>query len=239
MSIGERELRSASPGLTARSLLALALAVSAMVLVGCRQDMHDQPYYEPYEASEFFPDGSTNQPIPAGTVARGLLKDDTHFWFGRDESGGLVDTLPAQMQWDRAMLERGRERFDIYCSICHDTSGSGRGMIVQRGFKQPQPLYEDRLRAMPLGYFYDVATNGFGIMPSYSRMVPTEDRWAIAAYIRVLQQSQGMRLEELPPAVQQSFQSALAALDHHDDGHDDGHGEAGHGDQDDSHGGGH
>lgn len=235
MSTGERGFR----------FMALALAAAAIMLVGCRQDMQDQPYYEPYETSDVFANGSTNQQIPAGTVARGLLKDDTHWWFGRDASGQLVSSLPSDIEWSRDTLERGRERFGIYCSICHDTSGSGRGMIVQRGFKQPQPLYEDRLRAMPIGYFYDVATNGFGVMPSYSKQVPVEDRWAIAAYIRVLQQSQGMRLEELPADVQGEFQQAMAALasgDDHGEDHGGGHGgDEAHGSdgQDEDHGGGH
>jgi mono/diheme cytochrome c family protein len=198
----------------------LALAVSATLaatttLVGCRQDMQDQPYYEPFEASDVFANGSTNQQPPAGTVARGLLKDDNpHFWFGRDESGQLVDELPAEVEWSQATLERGRQRFEIYCSVCHDSSGGGRGMIVQRGFKQPQPLYEDRLKAKPIGYFFDVASNGFGIMPSYSKQVPTEDRWAIATYVRVLQLSQGSRLEDLPAEVQAEFEHAQEAARH-------------------------
>ena len=224
MSIGERAVR----GVAFRATT-LALAAAALMLVGCRQDMQDQPYYEPFEASDVFANGSTNQPIPAGTVARGLLKDDTHWWFGRDDAGQLVSALPSQIEWSRDILERGRERFDIYCSVCHDASGSGRGMIVQRGFKQPQPLYEDRLKAMPIGYFYDVASNGFGIMPGYAKQVPVEDRWAIAAYIRVLQQSQGVSLDTLPADVQHDFEQALE--------HGGDHG--GGGGQDEDHGGGH
>lgn len=216
----------------------LLLAAAALSTVGCRQDMHDQPYLEPFEVDETFASGTANQPLPAGTVARGLLKEDTHFWFGRDESGALVDELPAQIQWSRELLERGQERYDIYCSVCHDQTGSGRGMIVRRGFKQPQPLYEQRLKDMPLGYFYDVATNGFGIMPAYNKQVPEDDRWAIAAYIRVLQLSQGSQIDELPADVQAEVKHALASTgsgDAHGTGHDagaqgDDHGDASHGD---------
>ena len=216
MSIGDRRT---SPRGWVRRLAVLLLAVAALGTVGCRQDMQDQPYYEPFEASELFDNGTTNQPLPAGTVARGLLKEDTHYWFGRSESGQWVDTLPAQIQGSRELLERGQERFEIYCSVCHDSSGSGRGMIVRRGFKQPQPLYEQRLKDMPLGYFYDVATNGFGIMPAYSKQVPEDDRWAIAAYIRVLQLSQGSTVDELPADVRNELHEALAA-DHGDSSHE-------------------
>ncbi len=189
----------------------LLVAAAALALAGCRRDMQDQPRLKPFKESSFFEDGMANQPVPAGTVARGLLKEDTHYWQGRDENGQLSATLPAKFTVDRDLLLRGKERFEIFCSPCHDSTGGGRGMVVQRGFKQPQPLWEDRLKAMPVGYFFDVATSGFGIMPSYKIQVPEDDRWAIAAYIRVLQVSQGSRLEELPAHVQQEFQTALSA----------------------------
>lgn len=203
MSTGDRR------PFAARRILLFAVAASLLVLVGCRQDMQDQPYYEPFEKSEFFERGLVNQPIPAGTVARGLLKEDSHYWFGRNDAGALVETLPERFEWTPEMLARGQERYEIFCSVCHDQSGSGRGMIVQRGFKQPQPLYEDRLVDMPIGYFYDVITNGFGIMPSYVNQVRPDDRWAIAAYIRVLQQSQGRRLDSLPEDVRREFLDAV------------------------------
>lgn len=209
MSTGDRR------SFAVRRILFLAVVASLLVLVGCRQDMQDQPYYEPFEKSEFFERGLVNQPIPAGTVARGLLKEDTHYWFGRNDAGALVETLPERFEWTPEMLARGQERYEIFCSVCHDQSGSGRGMIVQRGFKQPQPLYEDRLVDMPIGYFYDVITNGFGIMPSYATQVRTDDRWAIAAYIRVLQQSQGRRLDSLPEDVRREFLDAVGASDSH------------------------
>ncbi|MDA8015938.1 MAG: cytochrome c [Thermoanaerobaculia bacterium] len=208
----------------------LLLLAVALLAIGCRQDMQDQPKLEAFETSDFFRNGVSNQVPPAGTVARGLLKDDAHFWFGRTESGQLVSELPEQVSWSMELLLRGQERYDIYCAPCHDTTGAGRGMIVRRGFKQPQPLWEDRLVDMPIGYFYDVATNGFGIMPAYRIQVPEEDRWAIASYIRVLQASQGRVLEDLPAGLQQEFERGMkaqeeakaAAAAHHDD-HGAGH----------------
>lgn len=213
--------------------LPLLLLAAALLAVGCRQDMQDQPRLEAFETSDFFSNGMANQAPPAGTVARGLLKDDSHFWFGRDDSGQLVSELPASLSWNMELLLRGQERYDIFCSPCHDTTGAGRGMIVRRGFKQPQPLWEDRLVDLPLGYFYDVATHGFGIMPAYRTQVPEEDRWAITAYIRVLQASQGRQLDDLPAQLQQEFERGLAAQDAAEqasaaaDGHGDDHG-AGH-----------
>lgn len=192
--------------------LLAAVAVGALLLGGCRQDMQDNPYLEPFEQHDFFENGSVNRPLPAGTIARGLLKEDTHYWFGRDDRNSLVNALPEKFSWTSDLLDRGQDRYEIYCSVCHDSTGSGRGMIVQRGFKQPQPLYEDRLQGMPIGYFFDVITHGFGIMPHYRNQVPVDDRWAIAAYIRVLQVSQGSRLDELPPDVQESFRLAMTTM---------------------------
>lgn len=216
--------------------LAVLLIVTLVVLGGCRQDMQDQPKLEAFEQSDFFANGIANQTPPEGTVARGLLKEDSHYYFARDASGALVGELPEQVEWSRELLERGQDRFEIYCSVCHDQAGSGRGMIVRRGFKQPQPLYEDRLVEKPIGYFYDVVTNGFGIMPAYKIQVWDErDRWAIAAYVRVLQASQGRKLSDLPANLQQEFLHGLeaqeeakkaaeaAAHDSHGDDHGAGH----------------
>lgn len=197
--------------LTGKHAVAAALAAAAVLLAGCRQDMHDAPRIDPLEANAFFADGMGARPIPAGTVARGMLRDDPHYYAGRDAAGELVDALPAAIALDRALLERGRDRFEIYCSPCHDSTGSGRGMIVRRGFKQPPPLWEARLRQMPLGYFFDVMTEGFGVMSSYARQVPAEDRWAIAAYVRVLQASQAMPRDALTGELAASFEAALAA----------------------------
>jgi mono/diheme cytochrome c family protein len=173
--------------------------------------MHDQPRIEPLEAHPFFADGMGARRPPAGTVARGQLFADRHLHAGKDESGEFVDSLPKSIALDRALLLHGRERFEIYCSPCHDSTGGGRGMIVRRGFKQPRPYWEPRLVDMPLGYFFDVMTQGYGVMSSYAKQVPVEDRWAIAAWVRVLQASRTRRLEDLPADVQTEFRNALAA----------------------------
>ena len=189
----------------------LALLVLGLTLSGCRQDMHDQPKLQPFEASEFFADGKASRPLPAGTVARGFLREDTHLYQGKDAAGNLVDSLP--MELTRELLERGRTRYEIYCSVCHDSTGGGQGMIVRRGFKQPPALYEQRLKDMPAGYFFDVMTTGFGLMSSYSTQIPVEDRWAIVAYLRALQLSQTSLLAELPQNLQGDFHAALSAAE--------------------------
>lgn len=171
--------------------------------VGCRQDMHDQPRFEALEASDFFDDGRSARPYVRGTVARGSLRHDDHFYTGRVD-GELVETLPFELT--REHLERGRERFDIFCSPCHGGLGNGEGMIVQRGFRRPPSFHEDRLREMPIGHFYDVISNGFGTMKDYSSRVAPEDRWAIAAYIRALQLSQRTTLDDVPPAERQRLE---------------------------------
>jgi mono/diheme cytochrome c family protein len=151
--------------------------------------------------------------IPAGTVARGFLRQDTVWWEGKDAAGEFVPDLPPQVEISRELLAYGRERFDIFCSVCHDSTGGGRGMIVRRSFKQPPPLYEDRLLALPAGYFFDVITNGFGTMSSYARPLTASDRWAVVAYIRVLQLARTTRESELPAALRDELHAALAAAE--------------------------
>ena len=159
-----------------------------------RQEMYDQPKYEPLEASIFFADGlSARQPVP-GTVARGQLRLDTHLYQGKVD-GELATTLPIELS--KEVLERGQERFNIFCSPCHDRTGRGNGLIVQRGLKPPPSFHEARLREVPIGHFFDTMTNGFGVMYSYASRVPVEDRWAIAAYIRALQFSQNAPIDQL------------------------------------------
>lgn len=175
------------------SVLAAVLAA----LPGCRRDLADQGHHEPLEASAFFADGAASRPLPAHTVPRGQLRDDELFYTGQVD-GQLAPVFPAPVT--RAMLERGRERYDIYCSVCHGRTGDGRGMIVQRGFPQPPSLHLERLRQAPPGHFYQVITNGFGTMYSYATRVEPADRWAIAAYIRVLQLSQNATLADVEPA---------------------------------------
>ena len=162
---------------------------------GCRNDMHDQPKYKPLAASALFKDGRAARPLVPGTVARGHLDEDASLTTGRTENG-YAAALPFPLT--SKVLERGRERFDIYCSPCHDRVGSGGGMIVQRGYKRPTSFHVDRLREMPVGYFFEVASRGFGVMPSYATQVAARDRWAIAAYIRALQLSQHAALADVP-----------------------------------------
>jgi cytochrome c553 len=175
--------------------LGLMAALAWLVLPGCRQDMHDQPKYQPFEASTFFMDGRASRPRVPGTVARGRRDDDVLLMTGKSGSG-LSEVFPAPVT--RVMFDRGHQRFDVYCSPCHDRVGTGNGMIVMRGYKQPPSFHVDRLRGMPVGYFFDVMTNGFGVMPSYAAQVSVDDRWAIAAYIRALQLSQRATLAEVP-----------------------------------------
>jgi len=174
-----------------------ALLLAGALLAGCRQDMHDTPRYEALEESDFFADKRAMRPIPEGTVARGDLRQDDVFYTGKLD-GELVQTLPAQVTMDKALLDRGEQRYNIYCAPCHSPIGDGNGTVVQRGYKRPSSYHDPRLRGMAIGYFYDVITNGFGQMPDYAAQVTPADRWAIAAYIRVLQRSQAGSVEDVP-----------------------------------------
>ena len=178
-------------------LSALGMAASLALVVGCRQDMQDQPRYKPLAASRFWDDGASARPLVENTVARGHLDDDVEFYTGKTASGTLVEALP--LPFTPQLLRRGQERFNIYCSPCHDRVGSGRGMVVRRGFKAPPSYHVDRLRQAPVGHFFDVMTNGFGAMPDYRAQVEPADRWAIVAYIRALQWSQQATLADVPP----------------------------------------
>lgn len=178
-----------------RSLRTLGLAVLVAVSVAaCRQDMHDAPKYEPLERSAFFKDGRASRQLLPGTIARGRLKEDVLLHGGRD-GDAISERYPFPVT--AGVLERGRERFNIYCSPCHSRTGDGTGMIVQRGYKQPPSYHDPRLRVMAPGYFVQVMTNGFGVMPSYSLQVQPEDRWAIAAYIKALQLSRTVSVGDL------------------------------------------
>jgi mono/diheme cytochrome c family protein len=185
-----------------RSPFLLAFVLTAILCAGCHQDMYDQPRYEPLEASTFFADGMSARPAVPGTVARGQLNEDAAFFTGRD-NGQFVAALPLEV--DRALLERGRQRFNIYCAPCHARTGTGDGMIVRRGFRQPPSLHSPRLQNAPAGHYFDVMTNGFGAMPSYRVQIEARDRWAIVAYIRVLQMSQNATLEDVPQEERAAF----------------------------------
>ena len=183
----------------------LALLASTALVAGCRQDMHDGPRYEAFEASSTFPDNRASRTAPAGTVARGWLRDDEALYAGKI-NGETVDQFPFAI--DRTDLVRGQERFNIYCTPCHGRLGDGQGMVVQRGLRQAASYHQDRLRQERVGYFYDVITNGFGAMSDYSAQVTVKDRWAIAAYVRVLQLSQYAPLEVVPAAARAALETA-------------------------------
>lgn len=188
---------------------AFALLAALVILAGCHRDMQDQPRYDTYEASTFFGDGMSARPPVEGTVARGQLNDDEPYDAGR-ENGQLIAALPARVAVDKALLERGHERFNIYCSMCHSRLGDGNGMVVQRGFRKPPSYHIDRLREAPAGHFFDVITNGFGAMPSLKSQIPVHDRWAIVAYVRALQQSQDATLDDVPADERAKLESASA-----------------------------
>lgn len=201
----------------ARVVVFCLLATSYCLLFsGCRRDMQDQPKAIAYRENSFFKDGTGSRPLVEGTVPRGYLREDRAFYFGKklnaadfraeqqplrpptqesaNNQAGLypddVDTIP--MKIAKADLDRGEERYNIYCSVCHGATGYGDGMIARRGFNRPSPAnyHQDRLRQAPVGHFFDVMTNGWGAMPSYAQQVSVEDRWRIVAYIRALQLSQ-------------------------------------------------
>ena len=195
-------------GAHARRLFTVTAVLLACSTIACRRDMQDQPKYIPLRSSDFFADGRSARPIPEGTVARGQLRADKVFFTGK-VADQFADRIPFPVT--RAVLDRGRERFNIYCTPCHGLLGNGLGMIVRRGFKRPPSYHIDRLRLIPVGYFYDVITNGFGAMQDYSAQVAPRDRWAIAAYIRVLQYSQQASINDVPPARRNELTSASAA----------------------------
>jgi len=167
----------------------------ALLLVGCTQEMMDQARYEPLEPTDFFKDGRSSRPLVEGTVARGQLRLDTHLFEGivNDE---FVDEFPFPIT--REVIERGRERYDIFCAVCHDRTGAGNGMVVQRGFTRPPSLHENRLREASLGYQFHIITKGIGDMAGMARQIPANDRWAIVAYIKALQRSQNATLRDVP-----------------------------------------
>jgi hypothetical protein len=178
--------------------------LSLLILAGCQQKMADQPRYEPLAKSDFFGDDRSARPLVEGTVARDHLKSDEAFYTGKT-SGRLTETLPFPVSKD--VLLRGRERFDIFCSPCHDRIGTGQGMVVKRGFRPPPSFHIERLRTAPSGYFFDVITHGFGIMPDYAAQVSPQDRWAIVAYIRALQLSQNAKLTDVPEAERRTLEA--------------------------------
>ena len=165
------------------------------VAVGCRQDMHDAPRYKTYARSDFFGDERSARPIVEGTIARGQLNEDEVLFTGK-QGGAFVAAVPLPV--DAALLARGRQRYGIYCTPCHGLAGKGDGMVVRRGYRKPASFHDQKLRDQPVGYFFDVITNGFGAMPDYAAQVPVRDRWAIVSYLRALQLSQHAVLDDVP-----------------------------------------
>ena len=197
----------------------LLLTAFCLLFSGCRRDMQDQPKMKPYRSNTFFRDGLSTRPPIDGTIPRGYLKADTEFYTGKKagkisaaaSSGNQqapagpqpsaatgtqpsaafpddVDVFPIQVTRDTVL--RGKQRYEIYCTVCHGLTGNGDGMIVRRGFRRAASFNDDRLRQAPVGHFFDAMTNGWGAMPGYAAQITPEDRWAIVAYIRALQLSQ-------------------------------------------------
>jgi hypothetical protein len=168
--------------------------------------MADQPRYEALEESSFFPDHRSARPLPAGVIPRGFLNADDHFFTGR-VNGELANSFPFAIT--ASVLERGRDRYNIFCTPCHDHVGTGNGMAVRRGFRSRPPTFHmDRLREAPPGHFYDVITNGFGAMNDYAAQIKPPDRWAIVAYIRALQLSQNAQAKDLPAEDRRALEGA-------------------------------
>lgn len=174
---------------------AVCLLVLALLLSSCRLDMRDQPRLEPFEASARFADGASARPRVADTVARGQLTLDEQLHQGR-VNGQAAESFPFPITQE--VLERGQERYDIFCTPCHSATGDGNGIIVAYGMRQPTSFHDPDLAAEPPGYYFSIITNGTRIMPSYASRIPPEDRWAIIAYIRALQLSQNVDAGQLP-----------------------------------------
>jgi len=193
-----------------KRILLMTLALG-MIAAGCHTDMWVQPKSKPQHDSVVFEDGMSSRPRVAGTVARGKNMDDIRYFSGRDENSKLVTEIPVQrvMKERRVanyqdLIMRGKDRFEVFCTPCHGQLGDGQGMIAQRGLalkRQPANYHTDRLRKMPVGHFFDVMTNGYGVMYSFASRVPVSDRWAIASYIRALQRSQNGGVMPTPGEV--------------------------------------
>ena len=199
-----------------KGFLCLLLSAFCFLAVSCRRDMQDQPKAIAYRESKFYKDGNASRQLVEGTVPRGFLRQDREFYFGKKSTTAaqpspamtqtagpqVSSTNPAALYPDdvetfpipitKADIDRGQERYNIYCSVCHGLTGYGDGMVARRGFNKPAPAsyHQARLRQAPVGHFFDVMTNGWGAMPAYAAQIPVEDRWKIIAYIRALQLSQ-------------------------------------------------
>ena len=196
-------MRSTAPlRLSKRALRLTSVAATLFMIAGCEhlhQDMGNQPKNKPLSPSDFFADGRSVRTPVENTVSRSSLDNDQ-----------LIVTKESTMfpvPINEALLERGQERYRIFCSPCHGIQGDGNGMIVLRGMKRPPTYHQDRLRQAPNGYFYDVITNGFGQMYNYAAQIPPRDRWAIVAYVRALQLSRNARAADLPAEQREKLNS--------------------------------
>jgi mono/diheme cytochrome c family protein len=179
----------------------LMVCAAGLALAGCRQDMHDQPKFKPLGETQFYADKRESRPLLANTVSRGDLHDgDPEFYTGKTGKDGKDDVEVFPITVNEELIERGHQRFDVFCSPCHGRLGNGLGMIVRRGFKQPPSYHIERLRTAPVGHFFDVITNGYGAMYNYSAQITPRDRWAIVSYIRALQYSQNVKVADLSAA---------------------------------------
>lgn len=176
---------------------AVILILGTLALMGCRQDMHDPPRYKLNAGTDFFGDRRAARPLVQGAVARGMLKTDAGYWTGK-VGDKEVTNFPFPIT--KAVLERGQNRYNIYCTPCHGMSGYGDGMIVSRGLKNPPSYHTEALRETTNGHIYNVITNGYGSMLSYASRLPADDRWAVVAYVRALQASQNVKISELGAA---------------------------------------
>lgn len=177
-------------------LKVLAAASVITLTTACRIDMHVQPRQNPLSRSDFFADQRSERPPVEGTIARGQLHEDTYFYTGKVGSNP-GDAMPFPVT--KEVLDRGRERFNIFCAPCHSRLGDGNGFVPSRGFsRRPPSFHIARLQKAPLGYFFDVITEGFGIMPDYASQIPPRDRWDIVAYVRALQLSQNATMADVP-----------------------------------------
>jgi mono/diheme cytochrome c family protein len=195
---GTREQGVGSSVRKLNQLAAFGAMAATLVLAGCRQDMQDQPKFFPQRGTDFYADGRSVRPQVENTVARGQLRENAYFYTGLingKEGDGMP--FPATLE----VLERGQERYNVYCTPCHSRVGNGVGMIVQRGYMKAGSFHSARLETAPLGHFFHVISNGYGAMPDYASQIVPADRWAIVAYIKALQLSQKATQADVPAGV--------------------------------------
>lgn len=192
---------------TLQSGMAGLLALGAVLVTGCRQDMHNQPKFYPQRGTDFYADGRSVRPQVENTVARNQLRQDAYFYTGL-VNGKEGDGLPFPVT--ATVLARGQERYNVYCTPCHSRVGNGVGMIVMRGYAHAGNLHSARLEAAPLGHFFNVITNGYGAMPDYAAQLTPADRWAVTAYIRALQLSQKAAQGDVPSGEHAQPMSSIA-----------------------------